>query len=82
MVISDLDLKFYVDGSLAETVPQTGLTLRSYDVVRVGSGVSSLSEAFFDNVAIAVTPVPEPTTWALVAVGAALMVFRRRTFRR
>jgi hypothetical protein len=65
VVISDLDFKFYVDGILSETVAQTG-TLRSYDVVRLGSGLSNAgNEAFFDNVTVEVIAVPEPPAMAL-----------------
>lgn len=78
VTISDLDFKFYVDGSLAETVPQTGLTLRSYDVVRLGSGLSATTEAFFDNVLIQVNPVPEPTTAALAGIGICALIGMRR----
>lgn len=66
--ISDVDFKFYVDGFLAETVPQTGLTLRSYDVVRLGSGLASTQAAWFDNVSV-VTLVPEPSSLALALLG-------------
>lgn len=71
--ISDVDFKFYVDNSLAETVLQTG-TLRSYDVLRLGSGVTSAAEAWFDNVRVEI--VPEPSTLALGLIGVAGL-FRR-----
>ncbi|MEX2138044.1 MAG: PEP-CTERM sorting domain-containing protein [Pirellulales bacterium] len=74
--ISDADYRFFVDGALAETIPNT-LTLRSYDVVRLGSGLSSTAEAFFDNVSV--QAIPEPGTLALVSVAAVgLLSFRRR----
>lgn len=74
--ISDLNYSFFVDGMLAETVPNT-FTLRSYDVVRLGSGLSSTAEAFFDNVSV--QAIPEPGTWALASVAAVgFLVLRRR----
>lgn len=79
VTISDQDFKFYVDGSLAETVPQTGLTLRSYDVVRLGSGLSSTTEAYFDNVLVQVNPVPEPTVAALAGIGICALIGLRRS---
>lgn len=78
VTITDTAFNFYVDGSLAETVANT-LTLRSYDSVRLGSGVSSTREAFFDNVSVTVNAVPEPTTGALIALGlSGLLVLRRQ----
>jgi hypothetical protein len=76
--ISDVDFKFYVDGILAETTPQTGLTLRSYDVVRLGSGLSSTAETYVDNVNV--ETIPEPATVVLAGLGGAglLLVARRR----
>ncbi len=74
--ISDVDYRFFVDGALAETVPNT-FTLRSYDVVRLGSGLSSTAEAFFDNVSV--QSIPEPGTLVLASMaGLGLMVMRRR----
>jgi hypothetical protein len=78
VIISDLDFKFYVDGQLAETVAQTGLTLRSYDVVRIGSGLSSTREVFYDNVRVEVIQVPEPTTAALLGLGLSGLIAARR----
>jgi hypothetical protein len=66
--ITDTAFNFYVDGSLAETVANT-LTLRSYDLVRLGSGATSVNEASFDNVLVGVN-VPEPSTAVLSILGA------------
>ena len=81
VVISSLDFKFYVDGILSETVLQTG-TLRSYDHVRLGSGLSNAGNAsYFDNVLIETNPIPEPSTVALAVLGGAALCFvliRRR----
>ena len=68
--ITNIDYKFYVDGALAETVANS-FTLRSYDLVRLGSGITSVSEAYFDNVSVETNPVPEPSAVALCLLGAA-----------
>lgn len=64
--ISDTTFDFYVDGILSKTVANTA-TLRSYDVVRIGSGLTSTATANFDNVRI--VTVPEPATLALAGMG-------------
>lgn len=75
--ISDLDFKFFVDGQLAETVLQGILPLRSYELVRLGSGFSSTREAYFDNVRI--ETVPEPSSMVvLLGVAGAFGLIRRR----
>ncbi len=78
VVISDLDFKFYVDGLLSKTVVQTG-TLRSYEHIRLGSGLSNAGvDSYFDNVRVEVTPVPEPSIAALFGIGlSGLIAFRR-----
>lgn len=78
VTISDVDFKFYVDGTLAETVPQTGLTLRSYDVVRLGSGLTSTREAWFDNVMVTVNQVPEPGVVSVAMLGVGWLIAARR----
>jgi hypothetical protein len=75
--ISTTDFRFYVNGSLAKTVPNA-LTLRSYDVIRLGSGLSSTHEAFFDNVRVEVIAVPEPTALSLAALGLGALLLRRK----
>jgi hypothetical protein len=78
VIIGATDFKFYVDGVLAKTIPQTGLTLRSYDLARLGSGLTSTGETAFDNVRVELVQVPEPGLTALLGVGlAALIAFRR-----
>jgi len=78
VVISQLDFKFYVDGVLAETVSQTGLTLRSYELVRLGSGLTSTAEVAIDNVRVELVQVPEPGVTAMLGIGiAGLIAFRR-----
>lgn len=53
VVITDAEFNFYVDGILSKTVANTG-TLRSYDVVRLGSGLTSTAAVNFDNVIISI----------------------------
>jgi hypothetical protein len=59
VTISDTEYKFYVDDILARTVTNNW-TLRSYDTVRIGSGLSNAgNEAFVDNVLVSVKyPIP------------------------
>jgi hypothetical protein len=76
--ISDVDYRFFVDGALAETVPNT-FTLRSFDVVRLGSGLSATAEAFFDNVSVQAIPEPATLVLASVATIGLLLLRRRRT---
>jgi hypothetical protein len=68
--ITNTSYSFYVDGILSEVVPNT-VTLRSYDIVRLGSGLSNAGvEAYWDNVFVA-TAVPEASSFiALGLVGA------------
>ncbi|MEO7514200.1 MAG: hypothetical protein ABIW93_00190 [Verrucomicrobiota bacterium] len=60
VVITDTEFKFYVDSILSKTVPNTG-TLRSYDVVRLGSGLSSVAVANFDNVLVSIPGIAGPS---------------------
>lgn len=78
--ISDIDFRFYVDGILSQTIANS-VTLRSYDQVRLGSGLSSVNEAFFDNVRVEVNAVPEPGAFAFAALGVGALLFMRK-FRR
>jgi len=63
------DYSFYVDGVLAETVKNVGAaaapadTRRSYDLIRIGSGITSLQSAYIDNVSVVLNPngVVQPT---------------------
>jgi hypothetical protein len=65
--ISDTNFQFFVNDILSKTIPNA-VTLRSYDVVRIGSGLSSTTAANIDNVMV--SAVPEPSTWAMLATGA------------
>jgi hypothetical protein len=68
VVITNTTFSFFVDGIPAQTIANSG-TLRSYDVVRIGSGVSAAGDnAYYDNVLIE-TRVPEPATLALAGMG-------------
>jgi hypothetical protein len=74
--ITDTQFKFFVDGFLAEVVPNS-YTLRSYETVRLGSGLSSTQVAWFDNVRIEIIPEPSAVALALMG-GLALLVVRIR----
>jgi PEP-CTERM motif len=52
------DYKYYVDGVLAETVNGVASALRQYNVIRLGVGLSSARDAYFDNVRLEFTPAP------------------------
>jgi hypothetical protein len=74
------DFEFYVDNVLAEKVSDvgTGASIRSYDNIRLGSGLSNGgTEAFFDNVSVAFNAVPEPASLGLLATAGLLFVRRR-----
>jgi hypothetical protein len=77
VTITDTAFDFYVDGALAETVANA-FTLRSYDLVRLGSGISSLQPTFFDNINVEVNPVPEPGTLTFIALGLGVLVAVRQ----
>lgn len=73
------DYAFYVDNILAETVSNVGTaaSLRSFDNIALGSGLSNgNNEVFFDNVSFA-TVVPEPVSLSIATAG--LMLLRRRS---
>ena len=73
------DFAFYVDNVLAERVSNVGTfdTIRSYDNIRIGSGLSNGStEAFIDNMRLEI--VPEPGATGLFGLGVAVLVARRR----
>jgi hypothetical protein len=72
-------INFFVDGTQSTTVA-TGFTLRSYDTVRLGSGITATQNAAFDDVLVQIpSAVPEPTSLALVgAAGFGWMIRRLR----
>ncbi|HSU53597.1 MAG TPA: PEP-CTERM sorting domain-containing protein [Candidatus Dormibacteraeota bacterium] len=75
------DFSFYVDNQLAEKVQNIGsaATLRSYDNITIGSGLSNGStEAFFDNMQLDVAPVPEPSVAVLGLLGIGMLFGSRR----
>jgi hypothetical protein len=64
VTVSDLDFKFYVDNILARVVDRadgfnsTTITVRSFDEIRLGAGVSNNNNAsFVDNVSVVLNPV-------------------------
>lgn len=65
VIITNTDYKFYVDGFLAKTQPNTAP--RSYETLRLGSGLSSTTAANFDNFKLAT--IPEPATFVLAGLG-------------
>lgn len=75
------DFAFYVDGVLAEIVSNVGTaaSIRSYDNITIGSGLSNGStEAFFDNVSLVTAPIPEPGAFAFAALGLGALLFVRK----
>jgi hypothetical protein len=68
-----------VNGILAERVSNVGTsaTLRSYDAIRLGSGVSNAGNAaWYDNFSVQV--IPEPSTMGLGLLGTLLLACHRR----
>jgi len=75
------DYQFFVDNVLAERVSNVGTaaSIRSFDNIRLGSGLSNGSiEAFFDNMNLTYVQVPEPASLGLIALGIGALVGRRR----
>jgi hypothetical protein len=74
------DFEFFVNDTLAERVSNVGTaaTLRSYDNVRLGSGLSNAGNAaWYDNFAVEVV-IPEPSTIGLCLMGTLALGCRRR----
>lgn len=75
------DFEFYVDGIFAERVSNVGTaaTLRSYDAIRLGSGVSNAGNAaWYDNFRVEIVPEPSAVGLCLLGAAAALGLRRRR----
>jgi hypothetical protein len=73
------DYAFYVDNVLSERVNNIGTAaqIRQYSNIRIGAGVSSTREAFFDNMSLEYTAGPEPAALALFGL-VGLGLSRRR----
>lgn len=76
------DYAFYVDNVLAERVNNiahsgTGPVVPSYEHGRIGSGVSSPTDAYYDNFTVEYI-VPEPTSLALLGIGGVGLLMRRK----
>jgi hypothetical protein len=69
-------IDFFVDG-VHSSIVATGFTLRAYDTVRVGSGLTATQPAAFDDVLVQVPAVPEPSTLALAGLGLGGLIVRR-----
>jgi hypothetical protein len=67
VTITDTTFSFFVDGVLAESVANT-VTLRSYDSVRIGSGITAANFFGVDDVLVQVNPIPEPGVFGLAAL--------------
>jgi hypothetical protein len=64
------DFRFYVDNILSETVLNVGTTLRSYDNITIGSGLSNGStSAFFDNMYLEFVPANTAPTVVDAVIG-------------
>jgi hypothetical protein len=67
----------YVDGVLDPNF--TGRSAGgTHDWVQIGSGLSSATVGYFDNVGIAVAAIPEPETYAMLLAGLGLLGFMAR----
>jgi hypothetical protein len=55
---TDTNYNFYVDNVLAEHILVTGSSPRTYSHLRMGAGVSSTEDAYYDNYKIEFIPAP------------------------
>jgi hypothetical protein len=73
---TSLDYKFFVDNIPSETVTVASATFRSFDIVRLGSGVTSAQIAYFDDVLVETfNPAAVPEASAFLAVGLIGLVY-------
>jgi hypothetical protein len=80
-IITDTQVTFYVDGILSATENTAVAATRSFDLARLGSGVSSTAQAYFDNISIDNNPVPvvpEPASVAVLTIGGLALTRGRR----
>lgn len=81
-VITDTQIAFFVDGIPSATEVTNVAATRSFDVTRLGSGLSATAQAYFDNISIdndPVPPVPEPAS--VLGLGVGFFFLARRTRR-
>jgi hypothetical protein len=79
-VITDADITFYVDGIVSATEITNVAATRSFDLVRLGSGLASAAQAFLDNVSLDNNPapvVPEPASLMFLSLGGLALLSRR-----
>jgi len=70
----------FSDLSATFTSPASGPLIGESLTIRLSATAGSNNdEAIFDNVRLTATAVPEPTTWALLGMGAVALFARRRT---
>jgi hypothetical protein len=73
------DYRFYVDNILSKSVFGVGTTLRSYDNIRIGAGLTSTTAANFDNMYLETgVALPEPVALGMLGMGSVLLLRRRR----
>lgn len=76
--ITDTSVDFLVDSILSKTVNIAALTDRSLDTVKVGSNLSSTQVAYFDNIFVSRSVVPEPGTFSILGIGLGALILVRR----